>query len=855
MQKILLISLFLFVSIDFVSGQKIDFGTDALQIDEKKYPSEYKSGEITLKSSKVVIKDKIAFKAFEIDVPAQGTFYLELFVHPLYEKNNKGENQFKNLLVLIDDEFIAGKVNFKKEYWHSSPFSNGNDKNAVTLSKGVHKVVFTYKTIDIPSVETVLLSSDKNSAIDEKKFEEFVQKLKLNKLPSTYLDDYNKYINGKRQLDNPSGNYKHELDVQFTYSYFNTYYLTAGQTVTFETRNSTGAPVMHLFKADNPTQTSISGQYNNGSIEAKITTTISQTGSYSLLLRASSSPYSTSITSGVSDLYKDGSLVAASCPSAGSNLILAGNADTDYNYFVADLRPKVTSYPFPDSRLFLIFTPTPTNGSVSPYSNKIMAYNDDYTGTGDFNWGLASRFKPTNVYNFDASSCFVCSYSPQNPVSTCDLYMNCKNVSAADLQKMGIPNLKADDAIMTAPETSRSNPGYYNCFAWAGGVNFTFVTWKEEFSYWYDNDQLKSFDNWFGNTPRPRYSGAWDFTRTGANANNAVIDLWATMNGSLYTVSHASVRKPGNDHPHGYDWESKNGDNPRFMHPRESIAGGGFGQHFKYYIDAGTRAMKIAGNAPRNMSFQESVALGYSKIAVTALPLKTNSHLTELLDVISIEDKAEFDKLYQNWKNECKSKYNSLDYGFREKLDSYKTLIDWLKSNDKKFFPLIFDKFLNGGVEEQFSKSIIQALTFPEYKPYWETLKKYDLNPKNWYDKNGTFIVRTPEDNCRRYLLEILPLFTNSALETDQLKVYPNPITNPTDLNLEFNLEQPSEVTVSIYDVNGTLVNKNLFSKTLTKGRHKINVFNSGIILKSGVYLLKLNDGFTIKNSKITITN
>ena len=141
--KIIFISLFLFASIDFVTGQKIDFAIDAIQFDEKKYPDAYKIGDIMLKSSKVIIKDKMAFRVFEIDVPAQGTFYLELFVHPLFEKNNIGENQFKNLLVLIDDEFVAGKVNFKKEYWHSSPFSNGNNKNATTISKGVHKVVFT----------------------------------------------------------------------------------------------------------------------------------------------------------------------------------------------------------------------------------------------------------------------------------------------------------------------------------------------------------------------------------------------------------------------------------------------------------------------------------------------------------------------------------------------------------------------------------------------------------------------------------------------------------------------------------------------------------------------------------------
>ena len=58
-------------------------------------------------------------------------------------------------------------------------------------------------------------------------------------------------------------------------------------------------------------------------------------------------------------------------------------------------------------------------------NGRILGYNDDYSGSGDFNWGSNARVKKS--YSQRMWNCFVSGYSSYNPNGHCDLYMRCRN--------------------------------------------------------------------------------------------------------------------------------------------------------------------------------------------------------------------------------------------------------------------------------------------------------------------------------------------------------------------------------------------------------------------------------------------
>ena len=139
---------------------------------------------------------------------------------------------------------------------------------------------------------------------------------------------------------------------------------------------------------------------------------------------------------------------------------------------------------------------------------------------------------------------------------------------------------------------------------------------------WYAPDPLTAFDNFFGN--RDRYGNplcrgeetatgilnqAMNFTRSGASASNGCVALW--QYGGAFT--HGSVTKPGNDQPHGYDWESKPGGLMRSFHPRNALSGSSYGSISHYYRWDGTWTY---GTPP--MKIVASLADVYSPKVITA---------------------------------------------------------------------------------------------------------------------------------------------------------------------------------------------------------------------------------------------
>lgn len=476
-----------------------------------------------------------------------------------------GKNGLENINVTLNGRKESiGKLNLTETNWQCASLVDNLGKGVsqkISLEAGSNEITFSTKVPSVPSIEFIRLAKDEKGAlISGTRYNRYIDSLSNNKLPANYAQLRSDSLSVNKLgkiMDDPLLDYLYSLGTSFNYTYYNTFYFYAGANVVFETKSPdpySSDPVMHLFNAEDPINKGSWGDDDGGEgTQSKITCTIQYSGYYYVLVR-SFWPN----TSQTTDLYLYDNLYASSIAVAGKGFRCDHTLTDVINYF--------TSYLTGDCRLWVESYETGLNG-------RILGYNDDYYGGGDFYWGLNARVKKS--YSQRMWNCFVSAYSSYNPTGSCDIYMRCKNSNIMSW----FPNLKADDAIMSAPES-----GTYNCISWSGGIT-SYWEWPLSLGsrYYVQGNPLASFDNYYGNNP-VRYSGSegWTYTRTGATSSNNQIDLWS-LNGS-YT--HGSVnarwdnipiRLPANGHPHGYDWESKPVPAMRTFHPRYALNGNAYG--------------------------------------------------------------------------------------------------------------------------------------------------------------------------------------------------------------------------------------------------------------------------------------
>jgi len=85
--------------------------------------------------------------------------------------------------------------------------------------------------------------------------------------------------------------------------------------------------------------------------------------------------------------------------------------------------------------------------------------------------------------------------------------------------------------------------------------------------------------------------------------------------------------------------------------------------------------------------------------------------------------------------------------------------------------------------------------------------------------------------------------------EKGALQIYPNPVADNSIIS--FNLTQNSNVKLSVYNINGQLMEA-LLDKTMKKGNYQISWNATGKLI-SGVYLLKLETGNTKETTKVIV--
>ena len=455
------------------------------------------------------------------------------------------------------------------------------------LSSGVNKITFQTKKPFCPNVEFIKVSQDKqNRQISSEKYNQYIDEISKQTLPDNYNEIKEAAMAEElssarlKSAPDPQVNYNYEMDMAFGYTYYLNIWLSSG-TVTFKTTGATSDPVMHLFFFGQPTLYTWSDDNGGSGYNSKIVANITESVLYTVLIRKNS----TSVA-GTCSLYKNSTRLSSNCAVSGSPIQCIKTVTSGLNWFTADLTG--------DSHIWL------EDQTGNP--GKIIEYNDDSTLPSDFTWGNNARIR--KYVSTNVRALIVSSHSSWNPTGNCDVYMNCKNSSTS------LP--KPTDGIQSAPHDWNYT---YNCIAWSGGVLHSFgesYFWPpdegndwEAYNHRSDPDHdLLSFDNFYANindgyTVLLRHDPpVMRFVRAGSYSSSSCVALWGgTSEGEEY-FTHASVKKPANDQPHGYDWESKIGiDYERCFHPRDALSSI-YEDILHYYVKSG-----YSGTSMKSASF------------------------------------------------------------------------------------------------------------------------------------------------------------------------------------------------------------------------------------------------------------
>lgn len=783
---------------------------------------EYSSESFTFKKHVTTVKDGFITKTFEINVSKEGDYYLNSW---LSGAGSTGENQIE---VRFNGEETAKKMKVAKNNFHTALLS-GSDHKKYRFGKGLNKITFTCKEPVIPPVEFICLSVSENS-LSDKGYTDYILQLKNNKNAPGYGQQKKKALAADKKkslarvLNNPEGDYKHEIDFNFTYTYYTYLYLYAGQPVTFETTNSTVDPIIHLFNYDNPDGIDSWSDDDGGEgLNSRLTCTPANSGTYLLLVRryiySGSQP-------GTANLYKDGSLFASNIAVAGNEIICSVPPSGTKNYF--------TSHRAGDPRIWV---------EASAPTGKIVGFNDDYYGDGDFNWGTNARVKKDFTTNI--KSVIVSSYSSYIPYGICDVYMGCDQSFAGNIGPSSLfPFLKDDDVIKTAPVNY-----LYNCASWAGGrvdLGPQFAPHQQatpsNLNQWYHPNPLTAFDNYFSNNP-PRYAGALHYTRSGADAHNGQIALWGNAEDGFL---HVSVKKGANDMPHGYDWESKPGGySQRIMHPRDALTGPAYGSINTYYRPTGGHTRMA-----RSLTFNESVEQGLTVLDTEELTAKETKKLTSLTDRVPLAIATEFNTKYDAWKaaaSKPEMRIHSFITPFLE-LKEYKDLVAYSKDQNKVLLPLLIKKVEDG---DELAQSPLAALTTTEYGKTMIAIREESIKRSKEsyaeYENTGTpYVAPSIKANWTRFNKELLKTLDTPEGQGDLSEVtlspnYPNPFSSGTAIR--FSLAGKATVSLKVFNVQGQEIVSLLTDVVMDKGWQSIawdGKDQNGNEVRKGIYTYTL---------------
>ena len=853
---------------------------------------------------------KKLLKTFEIMVEKNGDYFFAAHIMPANNVEKINKEFYKNInsnsekvdivdvSVYVNDKLVGTLLQTKLE-WELVSLKEGK---MIYLQEGKNVITFESDEPYYPTVDAVRITEkEKDLIVKNNEYDKYISYLDSNperSLPTEkktqeeidnmarkYLEEEkstpslrsaifphdNSWTATPHVFPNPEGEYNHVMRVPITYTYHRKLYLSAGNH-TFRTEPISGNsyytvdPIMYLYKIDNPDTYSWQNDDYGGSTgyHSRIDVTNIPAGEYYLVIRAYNISYSYSAlgSQGLVDVFQDNAILNTNAPVSGY-MLEATYPQHPYgyvNYFTA----YSTGIP-----VIWIMNKLSENTHVLKYSG---GTNFTMSTPLDFDWSNDARFRFYKQNNNYYCVLVSAAGSANGYFGNCDAYGNVLEGAVIMLgSKPFFPNLKIGDKMISAPNTTQ-----YNCHAWSGGIttgvfdNISRVGVINGHNYgsvlvW------STWDNYFGNSP-DRYTGATTYIKNQADAGNGEIALWS-YDGTISGVSHTSVRLLANNNPHGYDWESKCGNNFRIFHPRNALWSNnnvfGYGNIIAYYRDASKSPNDLhvysASVEHDNSERSNLIALRHAARSSSDGPVFTMEESIEkgltVIEDVQLNDeqmslvKAKYAKssgsvlqtLYDDWIKKISSPEMSYISKVSLFLDTEegKRLIDYGKSNlEESIFFFAKVVFIDDSSYEKYiAEYLFCEIVRDKYAPVIEKIKE-DWS-KNSYDKSGRYIAPMPETFAKKYIKELLSksvlrsvevankseekLINNDILAT----ISPNPVYEFSNINL--NLKDKAVVTIKIYSQNSTLIETVLNNKVLESGAHSFSINASN--LSKGLYV------------------
>ncbi|HTQ31592.1 MAG TPA: hypothetical protein VMI53_10315 [Opitutaceae bacterium] len=203
---------------------------------------------------------------------------------------------------------------------------------------------------------------------------------------------------------------------------------------------------------------------------------------------------------------------------------------------------------------------------------------------------------------------------------------------------------------VTGEVTPFELPGAYNCIAWTVGIDDDWINPKQSIEEW---------DNF--------YAG-YGFEQ----ADAGTIAVW--KRGGIFT--HGSVANAA----HGFNWESKCGENLRILHENAELVSNVYGNVFMYYAraenaDTAQPAVSAAAKAPAMNEKQKAILLH------------------DAVKTISPAVREEFNQLFDAWKRTWAQGTMAFSNNARDRSAaySYKQLVEM----GPEILPLVVEKLAN----------------------------------------------------------------------------------------------------------------------------------------------------------------
>lgn len=786
---------FLFVISAFMSNLSLLANSAESVIIEDSCPAESMMIEKPSKS----FRGSQSYTRFDFDVKEAGDYYVSFWTLP--SPNRDGS--FREYEVVVNGNELPCKIVPSKNDWHSVTL---DDLGAISFPKGINSIVIVGEVPDVPMVEHVKLSKTKLDPQVESRnyisYKEEIEDSQLQQMSSLSSIGGNVDI-GDSPIQIPYYNlynYGSMINATVRYTFHNSKKFNEGDSIVVETNGNNGfRNVLNLFHEEYPETYSWCSNSSGG--KASIKVVAPKDGYYQILVHS----YKNDEIGSCSVTINGETLNRMSV--AGTRIIYTQGKDKEYNSFAIG-----------QSGDPILWVQELTRG-------KVMAFNDDYTGSSDFYWGYNPRVKKT--FSKSAKSVLVALHTSYNPVGTCDIYVGC---SQGQTDGGDFSRLKADDSMMAAERTSSSDcPVHYNCFAWAGGLT---VSWDPSMDSNDDTEDtekltLDAFDRFYGTE---RYPGSPIYTRDGATEDNSVVDLWGTLRDSgsiaIDWYTHASVRKGGDANPHGYDWESKLGGAQRIFHPRYALTGSTYGKVVHHY--------RLQNTSADYNTLEESIADGLAVMASIDFTDEEKTVVNEEIANYSPLVLSEFENLYGAWQEVWDNSVYSLSVQIAD-CDEYRNLLRFCQEKQMLYPALAV--FMDGSHS---AMKLIYDLTSNSQREIYKAIRQE--NEKNRYNEDGAMIIRSTPTEFTAYVKRLISSDFGRDVNTDDYaESYSNSdditvATSNHDIKTDVNLDSPSMVSAEILDKEGNVVSSLLKSITLDCGRHTL----SSTMLKPGIYFVKV---------------